>query len=446
MRISLRAAGKLTRRRTGVKDRARGAIRLPGRDGRAYNNRDKNGPRRGFRRSAAAGDHRPEGTPMATQPPYPPARTNAAGCMFPVLLLVFLAAVAAWWYWWWPNRRAQLNPEQPFKPVEARGSLSEAETMTIDVFKRNRNSVVHITTLSAQRNPFSLSLGTLQPEGMGSGIVWDKDGHIVTNYHVVRNADAARVTFGDNTTYRTLRIASAPDNDLAVLWIDAPSRKLEPIHVGNSKDLQVGQYAFAIGNPFGLDHTLTRGIISALGREIESVNGRTIQGVIQTDAPINPGNSGGPLLDSSGLLIGVNTAIASPSHAFAGIGFAIPVDDVNQVATELIRHGKKAKPGLGVHVASDQAARQLGVRKGVLIVQVLPDSPAAKAGLRGTKVDTDGDITQLGDVITAVDGKEISSVNALFSTLADHQVGDMVTLTIRRDGQEKEVSVALGAV
>jgi S1-C subfamily serine protease len=362
------------------------------------------------------------------------------------LLFLCLAAVAVWWWWWWPHQRAELNPEQPFKPVEARGALSPLEETTIEIFKRNKNAVVHITTLAAQRNPFNLSLGTLRPEGMGSGIIWDKQGHVVTNYHVVRNADAARVTLADNSTWRTLRIASAPDNDLAVLWIGAEESRLHPISLGSAKDLQVGQSTFAIGNPFGLDHTLTRGIVSALGREIESVSGSSIQGVIQTDAPINPGNSGGPLVDSSGLLVGINTAIISPSHTFAGIGFAIPVEDVNRVATELIRHGKKVRPGLGVHVASDQVAHRLGVRKGVLIVQVLPDSPAAQAGLRGTRIDEDGNIAQVGDVITAVDGKAVNSVNDLFSILGEHKVGDTVTLTIRRGGRDKEVEVTLGGV
>ncbi len=228
------------------------------------------------------------------------------------------------------------------------------------------------------------------PEGTGSGFIWDEGGHIVTNYHVIKGADGAHVTLADHTTYRASLVGAAPDKDLAVLHIDAPKDKLVPIRIGNSTDLQVGQMAYAIGNPFGLDLTLTTGVISALGREIQSVTKRTIKNVIQTDAAINPGNSGGPLLDSAGRLIGVNTAIYSPSGSSAGIGFAIPVDEVNRVVPQLIKNGKVERPGLGVQVAHDQLARELGVQKGAVIVRAFRNSPAAKAGLRPTRRDSSG--------------------------------------------------------
>jgi S1-C subfamily serine protease len=236
----------------------------------------------------------------------------------------------------------------------------------------------------------------------------------------------------------------APDKDLAVLRIDAPKNRLRPIPIGTSKDLQVGQRVFAIGNPFGLDQTLTTGLISALGREIESVTRRPIQGVIQTDAAINPGNSGGPLLDSAGRLIGVNTAIFSPSGASAGIGFAIPVDTVNRIVPELIRHGKIIRPGLGVQVAEDQLTKELGLT-GVLVVDVTAGSAAAKAGIRSTRRDSTGRV-RLGDVIVAIDGKKIDAVNDLFLVLDEYKVGDTVALAVLRDGKREQVKATLEAL
>jgi S1-C subfamily serine protease len=232
-----------------------------------------------------------------------------------------------------------------------------------------------------------------------------------------------------------------PDRDLAVIWITAPKNKLKPILVGKSEDLQVGQKTFAIGNPFGLDQTLTQGLVSALGREIEADTGRTIKGVIQTDAAINPGNSGGPLLDSAGRLIGVNTAIVSPSGSSAGIGFAIPVDEVNRVVTQLIKHGKVTRPGLGIQEAPDQLARRWGI-PGVLILNVNPDGPAAKAGLKATRRDQSGRIL-VGDAITAIDGEEVDSSNQLFALLEKHAVGDEVTVTVWRQGNTLDVKMPL---
>jgi len=229
-----------------------------------------------------------------------------------------------------------------------------------------------------------------------------------------------------------------------VLKIDAPANRLPAIPVGISKDLQVGQSVFAIGNPFGLDQSLTTGVISALGREIESVTRRPIQGVIQTDAAINPGNSGGPLLDSAGRLIGVNTAIYSPSGASAGIGFAIPVDTVNRIVPELIRYGKVTRPGIGVQIAEDQIAERLGVT-GVLVVDVVPGSAAAKAGLRPTRREVSGRV-RLGDVITAIDGKKVLSPNDLFLILENYKVGASVNVSLLREGKAVQAKVTLEAV
>jgi S1-C subfamily serine protease len=371
---------------------------------------------------------------------YPrPARSSPASYLWPLLFAALLGFVA-----WrlWPRHEAGLNPAAEPRTVTPRGDLMELEKTTIKVFRDVSPSVVHITTLAQQENPFS---GDVQqvPEGTGSGFIWDDQGHVVTNFHVIRNAEAAKVTLADHSTWDARLVGALADNDLAVLGIAAPKSKLHPIAVGTSNDLQVGQSAFAIGNPFGLDQTLTRGLVSALGREITSVNRRPIRGVIQTDAAINPGNSGGPLLDSAGRLIGVNTAIFSPSGASAGIGFAIPVDDVNRVVTELIRHGKVVKPRLGIVPVPDQYTEKWGVT-GVLIADVQPGSPAEKAGLQATRRTRRGEIV-LGDVIVAIDGKPIETTRDLFAVLDTKKVGDTVTVTITRDGEKQDVSIKLEA-
>jgi S1-C subfamily serine protease len=355
--------------------------------------------------------------------------------------LFALSVILLWrdWYYYHHNT-ADAEP----RAVTPRGELAAEEKATIELYNQTRPSVVHITTLANRRDSLSFNVQQV-PEGTGSGFIWDDDGHVVTNYHVIQNADAAVVMLWDQSTWKARLVGGYPDKDLAVLQIDAPHSKLKKIPVGRSDDLQVGQKAFAIGNPFGLDQTLTTGIISALGREIESVTKRTIKNVIQTDAPINPGNSGGPLLDSSARLIGVNTAIFSPSGTSAGIGFAIPVDEVNRVVPQLIRNGKVTRPGMGVHVATDQLARQLK-QTGVLIMDVEPDSPASRAGLRPTRRDAATGHINVGDVIVAIDGQPIQKVNDLFSTLESHKVGETVTVTVRRDGQQVDVQVTLAAV
>jgi S1-C subfamily serine protease len=309
------------------------------------------------------------------------------------------------------------------------------------LFRAAAPSVVHVTNLSVSRSPFSFNEQQVE-RGLGSGFVWDDDGHIITNYHVVEGANAAQVVFQDGTSYQTSEMWTYPDKDIAVLHISAPKSKLTPIPVGSSHDLQVGQSAFAIGNPYGLDHTLTTGVISALGREITSPNDRPIRDVIQTSAAINPGNSGGPLLDSFGRLIGMNSAILSKSGTFGGIGFAIPVDEINRVVPQLINHGKVVRPRMGVQIAEDQQARQIGIKEGALVVRVFPGSPSEAAGLRGLQRDDAGGIV-LGDVITAIDGKPIKVGKDLFALLEQYKPGDTVTVTYLRDGQKRETKVTL---
>jgi len=334
-------------------------------------------------------------------------------------------------------------PEAVAPPVTPRGDLAADEQATIALFEAASPSVVYITSLTRQRGLFSLN-ATEIPSGAGSGFVWDNDGHVVTNFHVVKDASAAQVTLSDNSTWDASLVGAAPDQDLVVLRIEAPADRLPPLAVGSSADLHVGQKVFAIGNPFGLDHTLTTGVISALGREITAVTGRTIDGVIQTDAAINPGNSGGPLLDSAGRLVGMNTAIYSPSGGSAGIGFAVPVDTIRRIVPQLLNHGKVIRPGLGVQVANDNTARRLGL-EGVLIVAVADGSAADAAGLRGTGRDPRGRLV-LGDVIVDVAGEPVRSMNDLLDALEEHEVGDTVKLAVVRDGRRRSVDVELQAV
>ncbi|HEY0990732.1 MAG TPA: trypsin-like peptidase domain-containing protein [Kofleriaceae bacterium] len=330
------------------------------------------------------------------------------------------------------------------RPVAQRPDdrLGADEQSSIDVFSKFSRSVVHITSLETHRDRMTLDVSEI-PQGTGSGFVWDQDGHIVTNFHVVQGGDRASVTLNDNSTYPATIIGRAPDKDIAVLHIDAPPQKLLPLPLGQSAQLKVGQKVLAIGNPFGLDQTLTTGVVSGLGREIKSVTQRSIYDVIQTDASINPGNSGGPLLDSSGRLIGINTAIYSPSGANAGIGFAVPVDTVNAIVPQLLKYGKIMRPGLGINVLADQLAAQNGI-EGVVIVGVVPGGAAELAGLSGIRQDRNGQ--RLGDVIVALDGVEIRRANDLFKALDTHKVGDEVEITVESDRHRRNVKVKLQAV
>src|SRR5262245_26419182 len=322
--------------------------------------------------------------------PRPHPRSVTALLPLLVLLVAILLVVQVWTLTGrggLPSR--SLDPSAQPRPIAPAGDLAEDEKATIELFKQASKSVVHITTSEVGRD-FSFNDAEIEL-GSGSGFLWDENGHVVTNYHVVENANRFKVTLADQSTWDAVAVGAAADKDLAVLRIDAPAARLKPLLIGTSADLEVGQKVFAIGNPFGLDQTLTTGIISGLGRQIQSRTNRTIDGVIQTDAAINPGNSGGPLLDSRGRLIGVNTAIYSPSGTSAGIGFAIPVDTVQRFVPQIIRHGRVRRPTLAANFFPETVTRQLGVR-GALIGLLAPNGPAAQAGLRRSRRTADGDI------------------------------------------------------
>ncbi len=327
------------------------------------------------------------------------------------------------------------DPDRPLPD-----DMSDSEKRVIQIFSTASPSVVFITTHAVKRSPFSRNVQKI-PAGTGSGFLWDEKGHIVTNFHVIREASIASVTLADQSSYDATLVGQAPSKDLAVLKIDAPKDKLKALRRGASADLRVGQLAIAIGNPFGLDHTLSTGVVSGLGREIQSLAKVPIFGVIQTDAAINPGNSGGPLLDSLGRLIGVNTAIFSPSGASAGIGFAVPVDTVTRVVPQLIKDGKLTRPGLGIQHDPQLSART-GV-PGVLVLGVAAKSGAAEAGLRGTRRNPDTGEVVLGDIIVEVDGKAVKNSNDLYKHLDDKKVGDVIKLKVRRGDGDKSMDVEL---
>ena len=318
--------------------------------------------------------------------------------------------------------------------------LTPQERATIKLFEEATPSVCFITTSNVRMDYFTRDVSEI-PRGNGSGFVWDLGGHIVTNFHVIQGADRATVTLADRSTWPAKLVGQAPEKDLAVLRIDAPREALHPIPIGSSEDLLVGQNVFAIGNPFGLDQTLTTGIVSALGREIQSVAGIPIRDVIQTDAAINPGNSGGPLLDSSGRLIGVNTAIYSPSGASAGIGFSIPADAVSWIVPELIEYGELRRPTLGIDLARPQVIARLGL-EGALVINVNRGSAADRAGIRPTTRDRSGNI-QLGDIIVGLGGAKIKNNNDLILALEKYEPGDVVDVLLLRNEQQLEVRLKL---
>jgi S1-C subfamily serine protease len=360
--------------------------------------------------------------------------------MKPLYLVVIVGVVG--WLLFQTFQPSVLDPKAVSRPVEARGDLASDEKTTIDIFRNAAPSVVYITSIAVRRNLFSLNVYEI-PQGTGSGFIWDKQGRIVTNYHVISDANRLEVTLADRSSWKAVLVGAAPDRDLAVLQVSVPAGKLQPIAIGESANLLVGQKVFAIGNPFGLDQTLTTGIVSALGREITAVTGRTIHDVIQTDAAINPGNSGGPLLDSAGRLIGVNTAIYSPSGASSGIGFAVPVGEVNRVVPQIISKGKLIRPGLGITLANRRLTEELGL-EGVMILKVQPGSSAEKAGLQGTTQARDGLV--LGDLILAVNGKKVTDYDSLRDELERYEVGEKVVLTLMRDSSAVEVAVGLEAM
>jgi len=375
--------------------------------------------------------------------------TTAERRLTVLLLLLAVSGTAGVILTWqrlgiWPS---PLHTQASPRPVTARGDLAADEASTVELFERAAPSVVYITNLAVRRGAFGFDL-TEVPQGTGSGIVWDDAGDIVTNLHVLQNAQAAEVTLSDRTSWGARLVGVEADKDLAVVRIEAPRQRLRPILIGASRDLRVGQKVFAIGNPFGLDHTLTTGVISALDREIPALTpGRTIRGVIQTDAVINPGNSGGPLLDSAGRLVGVNTAIFSPAQrgtgTSIGIGFAVPVDTVNRVVPQLIAHGRVVRPGLGADYADDNQVRAWGL-SGALVLQVAPGGAGEHAGLRPTTRDELGRL-QLGDLIVAVDGRAVGRVDDLLNQLEARKVGERVAVTVRRGSSLATLTVELRA-
>jgi len=333
--------------------------------------------------------------------------------------------------------------EPSSRPIAARGELTAAERSVTALFEEATPSVVYITSVALRRDFFRFNVMEI-PSGTGTGFVWDDRGNIVTNFHVIKDASRAEVTLADGSPWEAKLVGFTREKDLAVLHIDAPRSRLQSIRLGTSSDLKVGQSVLAIGNPFGFDQTLTTGIVSALGREIDSTDGVPIRDVIQTDAAINPGNSGGPLLDSAGRLIGVNTAIVSPSGGYAGVGFAIPVDTVNWVVPQLIAHGRVQRPTLGVELAPDHIARRSGI-EGAVVTQVVEGSGADRAGIRPVFRDRRGR-ARVGDVIVAVNEEPIRSSGELGLILEGFTEGDTVTVTVKREGQETNLRVTLGAL
>jgi len=376
--------------------------------------------------------------PFSQATPVPQTSANWLVIVLLLLVVVLLWRVGGGLHW---QKTPLFDPQAKPRAVDARGDLAEDEKATIALFREASPSIVHITSLAVKNRGEFRADETEIPQGMGSGFIWNKQGHVVTNFHVLQNAQAARVTLADNSSWEARPVGVEPDKDIAVVKIDAPADRLRPILIGTSHDLQVGQKVFAIGNPFGLDRTLTTGVISGLDREILSMTKRPIQGVIQTDAAINPGNSGGTLLDSAGRLIGINTAIYSPSGTNSGVGFAVPVDTVNRIVPQLIQTGRVEHVGLGVTIAKDAINRQLSDH-GVVILGVLKGSAAEKAGLLPTRYDKNGKL-RLGDVITSVNGHAIDNSMDLYRIIDTFKVGDTLEVTISRDGEEMKFSIAL---
>ncbi|MEW5890272.1 MAG: trypsin-like peptidase domain-containing protein [Pseudomonadota bacterium] len=362
-------------------------------------------------------------------------RLSVLGLWVAALMLLwhFLPVVESWF----------APREGALRTVTARGDLAADEQATIELFEKSRDTVVYISTAQLVRDVWTRSVFAV-PRGTGSGFIWDDAGHVVTNFHVIEGASEATVKLADGRDYKAALVGASPAHDIAVLKIGVGFKRPPPVPIGTSHDLKVGQKVFAIGNPFGLDWTLTTGIVSALDRTLAGERGGpAIEHLIQTDAAINPGNSGGPLLDSAGRLIGINTAIYSPSGASAGIGFAVPVDTVMRVVPQLIQNGKYIRPALGIE-ADEQLNQRLAAAtgiQGVFVLRVLPGSAAEKAGLVGVTVGPEGIVP--GDVITAVEGKAVDALPKLLARLDDHKVGDVVRLTVLRAGRSREVQVAL---
>ncbi len=314
--------------------------------------------------------------------------------------------------------------------------LKSYENAIVELFKEASPSVVYITTSTYQRDYFSRNIYEI-PSGSGSGFIWDNNGHIITNYHVIKGARKIEVTLSDHSSWEAKLIGVSAEKDIAVLKVNAPRKNLNAINIGSSSNLTVGQFVMAIGNPFGLDHTLTTGVISALGREIESQAKIPIRDIIQIDAAINPGNSGGPLLDSDGQLIGVNTAIYSPSGASAGIGFAIPVDVIKWVVNDIIKYGEVRRPIVGIDLLPSSYASAFGVKEGIVVYYVHPNYPAHQAGLKGTTRNN------LGDIILSVNGNKVKENNDFILELEKYKPGDKIKLELLRGNKKIEKELTL---
>jgi S1-C subfamily serine protease len=350
---------------------------------------------------------------------------------------------------WAPGRafeaRSEVKDTAAPREITPRGELAGDERATIDLFERSRNSVVFITTKQAVVDFWSRNVMSV-PRGTGSGFIWDDAGHIVTNFHVIQGASEASIKLVDGRSFRAALVGVSPAHDIAVLKIGIGFKGPRPIPVGTSGDLKVGQRVYAIGNPFGLDWTLTSGIVSALNRSLNEDDGSLLEHLIQTDAAINPGNSGGPLLDSAGRLVGMNTAIYSPSGAASGIGFAVPVDTVNRVVPLLVRDGRYVQPSIGIRVDErlNERLEEATGFVGAFVLRVEKGSSADEAGLRAAKISREGEFFG-GDIIVSVNGKKIESVSRLLAALDDYRIGNTVRLGVRRGDQLIEVPVRLQA-
>jgi S1-C subfamily serine protease len=332
-----------------------------------------------------------------------------------------------------------------FSKTVLSADLLPVESKTIEIYRKVVPSTVNVSNIKLSRNFY---YGEVEiPQGQGSGFVWDNEGHIVTNFHVVQGGNSFVVTFhNDQKQYRATIVGATPEKDIAVLKLEEKPAKLIPVAIGTSKNLQVGQYSFAIGSPFGLDYTLTTGVVSALGRKIEGVGGVKISDMIQTDAAINMGNSGGPLLNSSAELIGMNTVIFSTSGSSAGLGFAVPADTISRIVPQLIKHGKIIRPGLGISIVPDaMKVFRLQIKKGIVISHVDEKGSAAAAGLKGMTQDQLGRY-YLGDIILSVDGQEVNSLDDIYQVLDKKNIGDTVDVKYRREGKDLKVKIKLKAI
>ncbi len=400
---------------------------------------------------------------MSTRPPSDGGLYRTV--LVPVLVVTLVLALLQTWEWWRNGsrnaaERRRMEHSEPEQPVPRRtrsttdtagtdrpapdttafSARCEQEERTVAIFERVSPAVVSVANRAMVRGGFfGLTLYELQ-QGAGSGFLWDRQGHVISNYHVVHNSTSLTVTLRDGSSYDARLVGIDPDRDLAVLKIDAPQHLLSPVELGSSQDLRVGQQALAIGNPFGLDTTLTVGVVSALGRTIQSMTNRRISDVIQTDAAINPGNSGGPLLDSQGRLIGVNTAIVSPSGAYAGVGFAVPIDTVKRVVPQLIEHGRIRRAGLGIELLPDHITRRSGV-EGVGILSVTPNGPAARANLEGVRRRRGG--LYFGDIILSIADVPIAGTDDYAAVMDECRAGETVRVEVMRDGRRRTVSVTL---